>query len=104
VWVRDSGPGVAAEDREAVFTAGWSTKAPGGRGVGLSLVRQLVERRGGQVAVEDAGEADDSSGDRAAPRTGGALFTVWLPDALRARAPVGGPAHDHPAPTDPWTA
>lgn len=74
-WVRDSGPGVAAADREDVFTAGWSTKDAGtigGRGVGLSLVRQLVDRRGGEVGVDDAEDG-----------RGGAVFTVWLPGAVR---------------------
>ncbi|HCA87388.1 MAG TPA: histidine kinase, partial [Streptomyces sp.] len=39
--IRDSGPGVPAEEREAVFTEGWSTKEPpahgGRRGIGLAL-------------------------------------------------------------------
>ena len=77
VWVRDSGAGVAAEDREAVFAAGWSTKEGGARGVGLSLVRQLVARRGGEVSVEDA-----EDGGR------GAIFTVWLPGAIRTDVPA----------------
>lgn len=81
-WVRDTGPGVPEGDREAVFVPGWSTKATGavgGRGVGLSLVRQLVERRGGDVGVEDAEDG--------AP---GAVFTVWLPGAVRAPAAATG--------------
>nr|WP_282600183.1 sensor histidine kinase [Patulibacter sp. SYSU D01012] len=73
LWVRDTGAGVPAGDRGAVFAAGWSTKAAEGRGVGLSLVRQLVARRGGDVAVEDPEDG-----------RGGALFTVWLPGAVRA--------------------
>lgn len=71
-WVRDTGPGVAPGDREAVFSRGWSTKADRGRGVGLSLVHQLVTRRGGDVAVEDAEDGGP-----------GAVFTVWLPGAVR---------------------
>lgn len=71
VRVRDSGAGVPPDARDAVFEAGYSTKAAEGRGVGLSLVRQLVERRGGWVEVEDAADGP------------GAVFTVWLPDAMR---------------------
>ncbi len=70
--VRDTGPGIPAEQRELVFTEGWSTKKPpahGKRGIGLSLVRRLAERQGGSVAVT---EADG----------GGAEFTVVLPEAL----------------------
>jgi two-component system CitB family sensor kinase len=90
VWVRDSGPGVPEDDREAVFRAGFSTKAVSGRGVGLSLVRQLVLRRGGEIALEDAAAQDDDG-------PAGAVFTVWLPGAVRgAEPPTAGPG---PAPT-----
>ncbi len=70
--VRDTGPGVPVENRELVFTEGWSTKKPPAhrnRGIGLSLVRRLTERQGGTATVGEA------SG-------GGAEFTIVLPDAL----------------------
>ncbi|MFJ3309246.1 ATP-binding protein [Streptomyces sp. NPDC086549] len=70
--VRDTGPGIPAEQRELIFTEGWSTKEPpahGKRGIGLSLVRRLAERQGGSTTVS---EADG----------GGAEFTVVLPEAL----------------------
>jgi two-component system CitB family sensor kinase len=70
--VRDTGPGIPADQRELVFTEGWSTKKPpahGKRGLGLSLVRRLAERQGGSATV---GAADG----------GGAEFTVVLPEAL----------------------
>ncbi|MET7684658.1 sensor histidine kinase [Streptomyces sp. NPDC005423] len=70
--VRDTGPGIPAEQRELVFTDGWSTKKPpahGKRGIGLPLVRRLAERQGGSALVTDA-------------HGGGAEFTVVLPEAL----------------------
>jgi two-component system, CitB family, sensor kinase len=71
VRVRDSGAGVPAAARAAVFEPGYSTKDGEGHGVGLSLVRQLVERRGGWVEVEDASDGC------------GAVFTAWLPEGVR---------------------
>ncbi|MEU7058810.1 sensor histidine kinase [Streptomyces sp. NPDC046197] len=70
--VRDTGPGIPAEQRDLIFTEGWSTKKPpahGKRGIGLSLVRRFAERQGGRVTVDEA-------------RGGGAEFTVVLPEAL----------------------
>ncbi|MCH0542287.1 sensor histidine kinase [Streptomyces sp. MUM 203J] len=76
--VADSGPGVPVEQREAVFTDGWSTKrrpAHGGeRGLGLPLVRRLAERHGGAVTVGTG-------------RLGGARFTVTLPEAVASPGP-----------------
>lgn len=70
--VVDSGPGVPDEQRELIFTEGWSTKAlpaHGKRGLGLALVRRFAERQGGHARV-------------AAGPDGGAEFTVVLPEAL----------------------
>jgi two-component system CitB family sensor kinase len=57
--VRDSGPGVPHDMREAIFTDGVTTKSSttgARRGLGLALVRQVVERRGGMISVgHDAG-------------------------------------------------
>ncbi|MBT2485587.1 MULTISPECIES: ATP-binding protein [unclassified Microbacterium] len=51
--VSDSGPGVPPESREQIFAPGYSTKPAGaqGRGVGLTLVRSIVEGTGGSVTV-----------------------------------------------------
>ena len=57
VTVTDSGPGIDAAVAGALFERGVSTKAPvpGGRGIGLSLVRLVCTRRGGQVEVTGDG-------------------------------------------------
>jgi two-component system, CitB family, sensor kinase len=70
VRVRDSGPGVDPALGDDVFREGFSTK-PGGahRGLGLALVRQVAQRRGGWVRVS---------------REGGSVFTAVIP----AREPV----------------
>ncbi|MFI5896654.1 ATP-binding protein [Actinoplanes sp. NPDC051513] len=52
VKVSDSGPGLPARDVRAAFQRGWSTKE-NGRGVGLSLVRQVADRHGGSYTVAE---------------------------------------------------
>ncbi|HJY97447.1 MAG TPA: sensor histidine kinase, partial [Streptosporangiaceae bacterium] len=72
VRVRDTGPGVPHDMREAIFTDGVTTKASAAgarRGLGLALVRQIVEGCGGMVSVGH----DD-----------GAVFTAMLPGCLSA--------------------
>jgi two-component system CitB family sensor kinase len=69
IRVADSGPGVPPDARDSVFEPGWTTKPSSGigaRGVGLSLVRRLAERRGGAVSVSEH-------------PGGGAVFVVRLP-------------------------
>lgn len=75
--VSDTGPGVDPERAEEVFRRGFTTKpsGPGGRGLGLALVRQAVTRHGGALSV--------ASGEE-----GGAVFEVRLP--LGRAAAAGG--------------
>jgi len=77
IEVADSGPGIAAEHREAVFERfrqieGDTTRRFGGTGLGLSIARDLVHLHGGTLT---AGKAPE----------GGALFTAEIP----VRAPEG---------------
>ena len=67
--VRDGGPGVPAEARERVFerfAQNHNATNKGGLGLGLYIVRQIVEAHGGRVRVEEA-------------PGGGAAFVVELP-------------------------
>jgi signal transduction histidine kinase len=49
--VRDSGRGIEAERLSSIFDR-FSTSSERGTGLGLALVRRLVESLGGQIAVE----------------------------------------------------
>ena len=75
VRVSDRGPGVPPELRERIFERFFHTEAAdgaahsGGTGLGLPIVRGLVEAHAGTVAVEDKG---------AEP---GASFRFTLPEA-----------------------
>ncbi|HWU89144.1 MAG TPA: ATP-binding protein [Kofleriaceae bacterium] len=67
IEVADSGPGVAEEDRERIFEPFFTTKADGkGTGLGLPIVRNIVEQHRGQIIVARSG-------------LGGASFRVILP-------------------------
>ncbi|WP_322409428.1 ATP-binding protein [Microbacterium invictum] len=56
IRVSDSGTGIDPADRERVFTHGFSTKPAGaeGRGVGLALVRAIVDGAGGSIRITDS--------------------------------------------------
>jgi signal transduction histidine kinase len=72
--VQDSGQGIRPDFLPFVFDRfrqqdGAATRAHGGLGLGLAIVRHLVELHGGSVEVASAGEGQ------------GATFTVRLPPA-----------------------
>jgi len=50
VAVRDTGPGIAADRREQIFDAFYSTR-PDGMGMGLAICRTIVELHGGTLTV-----------------------------------------------------
>lgn len=52
-WVRDHGPGVISEAQPRLFTpfTRLDQVRPSGHGLGLSIVRQIVEKLGGQVGL-----------------------------------------------------
>jgi len=64
IWVEDHGPGIPQEQRDRVFEPFYTTKAAGA-GLGLSIVKHLVEQNGGRVSHER-------------PHGGGCRFTVRL--------------------------
>ena len=93
VTVSDSGRGISADFLPYVFDRfrqadSSFTRAHGGLGLGLAIVRQLVELHGGTVAARSEGEGR------------GATFTVSLPIAIRndvARYITGALAAKEPA-------
>lgn len=77
ITVKDTGKGIEPEFLPRIFeryaqqeTDSLTKRRGGGLGLGLSLVRHLVEMHGGTVSAESAGEGK------------GATFTVRLPAEL----------------------
>lgn len=72
VTVSDEGPGIPEESMSRVFTRFWRGSKRGGTGLGLYIVKGIVEAHGGTITVDRA------------PAAGGARFRFTLP--------VGAPA------------
>ena len=69
--VSDTGPGIPPEHHATVFEKfkqleSFLTREHGGTGLGLALVRQLVERMGGRITLESSVGI-------------GSTFTIYLP-------------------------
>ncbi len=54
ITVRDSGPGMPPEVREHMFEPFFTTKGSRGTGLGLALVKKVVDEHRGAVFVESA--------------------------------------------------
>jgi signal transduction histidine kinase/ActR/RegA family two-component response regulator len=85
IVVSDTGQGISPQMLPYLFERfrqadSSSTRTHGGLGLGLSLVKHLVELHGGTVAAESGGEGQ------------GASFTVELPDRAVPAAAPGAPA------------
>lgn len=88
--VADSGIGISPALLPKVFDvfmqgAASIDRARGGLGIGLAVVRAMVEQHGGSVHVDSAGEGR------------GSAFSVRLPLAVAAPAPLKAPADVVPA-------
>jgi signal transduction histidine kinase len=71
VWVADRGTGIRDDDKARIFEQFHRIERPetrniGGTGLGLFIVKQLVEVQGGQIQVEDR-------------PAGGSIFTFAIP-------------------------
>jgi len=78
VTVRDTGPGIPAEEQEKIWQRlyrGDHSRSQRGLGLGLAVVKALVEAHGGHVTVANQ-------------PAGGALFTVDLPTGAEAGSPT----------------
>ena len=80
LWVKDTGQGIPAEDRERVFEKFQKSRAGArqpGAGLGLALVRSFIELHGGRVELDSAPER-------------GTTVTCWLPAPAAVTAEAAG--------------
>ena len=82
-WVRDSGPGISAADQARLFTPFTQLKhgQGEGHGLGLSIVRRIVDKLGGRAGVESDGVPGQ-----------GSLFYFTLPAVTPEATGAEGPA------------
>jgi signal transduction histidine kinase len=90
--VRDTGIGIEADFLPHVFERfrqadSSTTRSHGGIGLGLAIVRHLVELHGGRISAESDG------------RDRGSRFIVWLPVAHDVATPATPPAQPIATPT-----
>jgi signal transduction histidine kinase len=69
IVIRDNGTGIKQEHLEKIFEPFFTTKGDLGTGIGLWVVRQLVEKRGGQISVASGTEQGNS----------GTSITIFIP-------------------------
>jgi PAS domain S-box-containing protein len=69
ITVADSGCGIIAEKREAIFEPFYTTKGSTGTGLGLWVTKQLIERQGGVIRLRSSIEG----------RRRGTAFRIFLP-------------------------
>ena len=56
MFIRDTGPGIPADIRDRIFEPFFTTKLDGkGTGLGLPIVKQIVEQHRGRLDLETAG-------------------------------------------------
>lgn len=73
-WVQDKGIGISAEKLKKIFNSFYQTEPPntrhyGGLGIGLTIVKGLIEAQGGKIWAESEGKGK------------GSTFKVLLPKA-----------------------
>lgn len=69
IQISDTGQGVAPEHAERIFEPFFTTKADVGTGLGLWVAREIAERHGGMLRLENTGQQN------------GSTFSIFLPSS-----------------------
>ena len=82
VTIQDNGIGIPANELPRIWDRlyrGDKSRSQRGLGLGLSLVKAVVEAHGGKVSAESAESASVSASVSASGQSQGSVFTVELP-------------------------
>jgi signal transduction histidine kinase len=80
ITIADTGSGIDSTNRSRLFTLFFSTKGEQGTGLGLWLVRSMVEKQGGRIIFRSRTEQECASH--------GTIFNIWIPlEAAQVSAP-----------------
>jgi len=71
ITIADTGPGIELKHRQQLFTLFFTTKGEQGTGLGLWLVRSMVEKQGGRIRFRSRTAAECNKP--------GTLFNIWIP-------------------------
>jgi len=72
--IQDSGTGIGVADQKRIFDAFFTTKKDVGTGLGLWVVKDLLEKFGGTIEVESSTEAPNQ----------GTRFILFIPSVVAA--------------------
>ena len=71
ITIADTGPGINPTHRPQLFTMFFTTKGDEGTGMGLWLVRSMVEKQGGRIRFRSRTAAETDKP--------GTIFNIWIP-------------------------
>ncbi len=71
VTFADNGSGITTENLRNIFEPFFTTKGSGGNGLGLSVVKDVVQKHGGSLHVRSS----------TTPGRNGSIFAIFLPEA-----------------------
>jgi protein-histidine pros-kinase len=75
VRVRDTGTGIPEENRKLIFEPFFSTKGDEGTGIGLWVIKGIVEKLSGHIEVESSTQGET-----------GTTFSIYLPAIYRGKS------------------
>ena len=77
ITVEDTGTGIDGDNLNRIFEPFFTTKQNTGTGLGLWVAKEIIEKHGGNIAVDSHSDAGSESGTR---------FSIFLPAATAATA------------------